>query len=415
MEVKLKLLKVDTLQEAKARLLEAVSRWKLKTVTIPVLEALNRILANQVRSDCDVPEFRRSTVDGYAVIAKDTQGASESLPVFLEIMEEINIGHSPKYAITSGQCSYVPTGGMIPKGADAVVMIEYTEPFHEKNIAVYDSVSYGRNLVQIGEDIKEGVLLLEQGIRLRPQDIGALAAAGFSEVEVYVPLSISVISTGEELVSPEERPPLGKIRDINTFALAAQAMKHGFQLDRTIVIHDEEEMLEQILREVLITSDFVLISGGSSQGKKDITLQVMDQVLTPGVFTHGLALKPGKPTILGYDESSETVVFGLPGHPAAAMLVFELLGAWLYQTMLGMSAQRIVHAGMEVNYASAPGKETCLLVELKETKEGYIAVPILGKSGMITTLTKADGYILIPANKEGLKDKEQVVVYPLLN
>lgn len=406
----MKLLVVDTLEAAREKMMKAMGSWQMESEKVWISEALGRVLAENVYSRNPVPDFRRSSVDGYAVRAKDTQGASESLPAFLEVVEEVFMGEEARSVIISGQCAYVPTGGMIPEGADAMVMVEYCESFDEDNIAVYDAVSPGRNMVGIGEDMQADTMLLSRGVVVRAQEIGALASAGIRIVSVYKEMRLTIISTGDELVDAENLPGKGQIYDINTCALKALAEKHGFKVVRTMVLRDDEALLKEAVRDAMQISDMVVVSGGSSQGKKDVTAKVIDELGTPGVFTHGLALKPGKPTIGGYDTESETMLIGLPGHPVAAMMVFELICVWVLEELTGKKKRKEIRASMETNVASAPGKATCQLVELLENEEGYVARPIFGKSGLITTLTRADGYTIIDVNKEGLKPGEVVKV-----
>ncbi|MGB4588003.1 MAG: gephyrin-like molybdotransferase Glp [Clostridiaceae bacterium] len=401
---------VDTLEEAREKMMKAIGDWRLESEKVKITEALGRVLSADVYALNPVPDFRRSTVDGYAVRAKDTEGATESLPSFMEVMEEVVMGEEAKSKLKSGQCAYVPTGGMLPEGADAMVMVEYSEPFDKDHIALYDAVSPGRNVVGIGEDVLGDALLLSRGAVIRAQEIGALASAGILEVSVYQEMRLTVISTGDELVDVGMKRTLGQINDINTYTLEALAKKHGFKVVRSLVLKDEEELLKNTVKEAMEDSDMVIVSGGSSQGKKDVTAKVIDELGTPGVFTHGIALKPGKPTIGGYDKETRTILIGLPGHPVAAMMVFELFGVWILEKLTGKKKRKEIMAAMETNVPSAPGKATCQLIELIESKEGYLARPIFGKSGLITTLTKADGYTMIAVNKEGLKPGELVKV-----
>lgn len=404
------LLTVDTIEQAREKLEAAVSEKKEQIEFIELKDALGRVLASDLVSPEPIPHFRRSTVDGYAVRASDTSGVTESIPVFLEMVEKIEIGTPAVRTIAPGQCTYVPTGGMVPEGADAVVMIEYCENFDETSIAVYDSVSAGRNIIGIGEDIREESLFLKKGTRLRPQEIGVLSSAGVHTVPVYKPWKITIISTGDELVPAEQKPEPGQIRDINTYVLEAMSRKYGFSVVEKKVLRDQRELLETAVKKGMETSDLVVVSGGSSQGEKDHTADVLDKLARPGVFTHGIALKPGKPTILGYDNGTKTILAGLPGHPAAAMLVFELLIAGLYRQKTSQPEPKKTTAVMETNAAGAPGRSTCLLVELLEGEDHYIARPILGKSGLMTTLSRAHGYTMIGMNKEGLKTGETVRV-----
>ena len=406
----MKLLVVDTLEEARAKMMNAIGEWKLSSEEVNLTEALGRVLSADVYSLQPVPDFRRSTVDGYAVRAKDTQGASESLPAFMEVVEEVVMGQEAKAKIMSGQCAYVPTGGMVPEGADAMVMVEYSEPFDEDHIAVYDAVSPGRNVVGIGEDILGNKVLLSKGTVIRAQEIGALSSAGILKVGVYRKMRLTIVSTGDELVEASANLSMGQIRDVNTNALEALAKKHGFVVVRSTVLRDEEALLKDTVKEAMKDSDMVIVSGGSSQGKKDVTAKVMNELGNPGVFTHGIALKPGKPTIGGYDKETGTILIGLPGHPVAAMMVFELFGVWILEELTGKKKRKEIIATMETNVPSAPGKATCQLIELIEGSDGYLARPIFGKSGLITTLTRADGYTMIEVNKEGLKPGELVKV-----
>lgn len=406
----MKLLTVDTVDEARQKLLDAVSEKTRQAERVPLKAALGRVLAEDLVSPEPIPAFRRSTVDGYAVKAADTQGAGESIPVFLEVIERVDIGKPAVKAIRPGQCTYVPTGGMIPEGADAMVMIEYCEAFDEKSIAVYDAVSPGRNVIGIGEDIREGSLFLKKGTRLRPQEVGVLASAGVHEIPVCRPWKVTIISTGDELVAADQMPAPGQIRDINTYVLEAMSQKYGFEVVDKQVLRDERELLESVVAAAMKTSDLVVVSGGSSQGEKDHTADVLDKLADPGVFTHGIALKPGKPTILGYDRPTETILAGLPGHPAAAMIVFELMIIWLHRQMTGQPEPKATQAVIDSNVAGAAGKATCLLVELFDGEEGCRAVPIFGKSGLMTTLSRAHGYTMIDTNKEGLKEGESIRV-----
>ena len=407
----MELLKVDSVDKAREKILKSVQDWTLACETVPLMEAMGRVLANDLFAAEDIPTFRRSTVDGYAVVSKDTAAAGESIPVFLTIKGEIEMGAATELEITGGECAGVPTGGMLPEGADAVVMVEYTEPFGDNGVALYCGVANGENVVQVGEDVRKNALLLRRGKRLLPQDIGALAAAGFTDVPVFARLKIAILSTGDELAPVQQRPQPGRIRDVNTYALSALAEKNGFTIICTALIPDQEDVLEEAVRLVMETSDIVVVSGGSSKGEKDATRAVLDRVSGSGVFTHGLAIKPGKPTILGYDASSKTLLVGLPGHPVSAMMVFELLLCWLLRELTGEVQLPPVPARISRNVVSSPGKLTCWPVKLNRNGDGYEADPIFGKSGLITTLTRADGYFTIERNREGLSSGETVLVH----
>lgn len=414
----MRLLNTDTLDEARAKLLAEAEKNPPGKERVPFEESLGRILAEDLISEVNIPDFRKSSVDGYAVVSKDTQGVTDSIPVFLDVTEEVAMGHAPSGTVGPGQAVYVPTGGMLPDGADAMVMVEYAEKFDENSIAVYDSVSPGRNVIQEGEDVRKGSVLMRKGAKVRPQEVGVMASAGISSVCVTAPWKISVISTGDELVDVEDDPTKGQTRDINTYSIAAAGRKYGFDIVSRRVLKDDRALIREAVEEAVKVSDVVLVSGGSSQGEKDFTAGIMDELAQPGVLTHGIALKPGKPTILAYDEESATVLAGLPGHPAAAMMVFELLIGWLYCQLTGMQQPRRIPAKISENVAAAGGKTTCLLVKLTEEQDDisgcmYRAQPLFGKSGLMTMLTEADGYTLIDTDDEGLKEDQivQVVLF----
>lgn len=408
----MKLLKVDVLAKAREKLLEHVEDCLFETEQVGLRDALSRVLAKPVLAGEAIPPFRRSSVDGYAVRCADVGGASESVPAFLKVIGEVCLGESTPLAVGPGQCVYVPTGGMLPAGADAMVMVEYCEAFSAAEIAVYTSVAAGAGVVQAGEDMKEGEAVLPAGRRLRPQDIGALAALGKTEICVYRPWRVTILSTGDELIEPSVKPKPGQIRDINTYGLCAQAEQEGMKITACHIVPDVREELEKRIAEAKETSDLIVISGGSSQGKKDMTAEVVEELSSDGVFTHGLAMKPGKPTILGYDRESHTILAGLPGHPAAAMMVFEEVLLWFYRERTGQTGRIPVTATIETNVAGAPGRRTCQMVRLDRNDAGEVkAIPIFGKSGMITTLTKADGYLIMEENQEGLKAGEVVFVH----
>lgn len=414
----MRLLNTDTLDEARAKLLAEAEKNPPGKERVPFEESLGRILAEDLISEVNIPDFRKSSVDGYAVVSKDTQGVTDSIPVFLDVTEEVAMGHAPSGTVGPGQAVYVPTGGMLPDGADAMVMVEYAEKFDENSIAVYDSVSPGRNVIQEGEDVRKGSVLMRKGTKVRPQEVGVMASAGISSVCVTAPWRISVISTGDELVDVEDDPVKGQTRDINTYSIAAAGRKYGFDIVSRRVLKDDRALIREAVEEAVKVSDVVLVSGGSSQGEKDFTAGIMDELAQPGVLTHGIALKPGKPTILAYDEKSATVLAGLPGHPAAAMMVFELLIGWLYCQLTGMQQPRRIPAKISENVAAAGGKTTCLLVKLTEEQDDisgcmYRAQPLFGKSGLMTMLTEADGYTLIDTDDEGLKEDQivQVVLF----
>lgn len=406
----MRFLQVDTISGARERLLQEVGDNFLKMETVKISEAYGKCLAEDIYAEENIPDFRRATVDGYAVKASDTQGAGESVPVFLSVVDEISIGKPALREIKNGECAYVPTGGMIPDGADAMVMVEYTELFDKRDAAVYSSVSAGNGVVQIGEDAKKGELLLSRGTVLHSAQTGVLASLGKHMVKVYAPWHITIISTGDELAEVGEEKGRCQVYDINTHALYALAKEQGMTVDKAFSVKDEDEKIEQALKDALLCSDIVVISGGSSQGKKDMTADIIDKIAEPGVWTHGLALKPGKPTIVGMDKPSGTLIIGLPGHPVAAIMVFQLLLVWLQKNLRGEKEAPGVPAVLSSNIPGAAGRAVCQTVKLEKEENGYRAIPVFGKSGLMHTLTQADGYVLVEADKEGICKGETVYV-----
>lgn len=424
----MELLKVDTIEEALDKLDRFADQLPLYVEEIPHFRALGRILAEDLVSIENIPAFRRSTMDGYAVRSIDTGGASESMPTFLKVKGEVEMGKAPEASVSyvgPGECVYVPTGGMVPDGADAVVMVEYCEPFSENEIAVYNSVSYGNNMVFPGDDVAEGQMLFKRGRRLKPADIGVLSAVGYTSIKVYKPWKISVFSTGDEIIDPNRMPKPGQMRDVNTFALLAQAETMGFEVVEYEVIEDQEALLKTKVSKAMGYSDLIFISGGSSQGKKDATAKVIGELASSGVLTHGIAVKPGKPTITAFDEISKTALIGLPGHPVAAVLLFRILSGGLWDLAVGTKENvrfgwgqsSLVGKGTVVckissNLAASPGRKTFQLVKIESSEQVQVplAVPVLGKSGLIHTMSEADGYIVMDVNDEGINGGDFVNV-----
>ncbi|MCL1913789.1 MAG: molybdopterin molybdotransferase MoeA [Eubacteriaceae bacterium] len=403
-------LEVETLESARSKLL-AASRALSGTETVNLGEAQGRILASDVYAGCDVPAFARSTVDGYAVLSQNTQAASESVPVILELAGKVEIGKPAGIHMQDGQCAEVPTGGMLPEGADGVVMVEDTEFIERIGVMVGAGVAWGENVVYAGEDAKAGELVAPKGKILRPQDIGALASVGITKVQVASKLYIGILSTGDELVAPGDEPKLGQIRDINTPALSALAQKGGLYVSGAEVVSDNETDLINAIERFKETCDIIAISGGSSKGPRDIVADVAQAACSGGILTHGIAIKPGKPALLAFDEVSSTVIAGLPGHPVSALMVFELVVLWLARELAGLAASHPIPAILDVNVAASPGMLTCVPVRLAWENGCYIAQPVFGKSGLVSVLSQADGYFAIDRGKEGLAKGSQVLVH----
>lgn len=407
------LLKVLTLDEARA----AITRHlpgKRAGVVVPIMESLGRCLAAEVRGVDDVPAFNRSTVDGYAVKAKDTYGASDGMPSYLDVGGEVLIGQAPSGQVNIGQAWYIATGGMLPAGADAVVMVEYTEELDSRTIGINRPVAPGENVIRRGEDIAAGAVALPAGHRVRPQDLGLLSSIGITEVEVAYKTRVGIISTGDELINPQEKPSHGQIRDINSYVLYGAVADSGGEPRLYGIVPDDYDKMRMVLERALGENDMVLISGGSSVGARDIVFKVIDTAGKPGVIFHGISVKPGKPTAGAFIGNKP--LFGLPGHPASAMVIFELLVAPLlrkgaYPAIEEDFAMEFpVKAVITRSLHSAAGREDYIRIKLG-VKEGQLfAEPVLGKSGLINTMIKADGLARIPSGKEGVEAGETVEI-----
>lgn len=405
----MKLLAVDTVEEVKMKMDIYFKDIAVGFEEVDISSSLGRTAYEDVFSQLDIPEFNRSTVDGYAVAARDTFGASESVPVFLNIIGKVEMGEATGLRVDGGQCAYVPTGGMIPEGADGMLMIEHADCVSEDMLAAYSPVAPGENIIFKGDDVRLGERILEKGRVIRPRDIGVLCASGISRIKVSKPPKVAVVSTGDEIVDPFGPVKLGQVRDINTYVLSAMVKEAGGLVTKEVVVRDDFDLIRSMVDELSKENDIVVISGGSSVGAKDNTEKVIDSFGEPGVFVHGVAVKPGKPTIIGRVRNA--AVFGLPGHPASAVIIFKLFVEELLEKLQGSTKQRVyVYAASSTNIHSAQGKETYQLVELEESESGYLARPVHAKSAAISQFSKAQGMIRIPVNKEGIKKGEIVKV-----
>lgn len=405
------LLKVVDIEEAQKVLFECLENFPSNIVKTPPSDSLGFTVAEDLYVNENIPSFRRSTVDGYAVVSADVAAAGESIPVFLEVVGSVHMGKAPREDVSPGKCVYVPTGGAIPDGADAMVMIEYTEKIGKSRVSISESVAKGRGVIKIGEDVEAGTLVVNKGTLITPQIIGVLCASGINEVPIYKPLKIAIISTGDEIVPVDEEPDIGQIRDVNTYSISAQAKKNGYEVVSSRVLKDERDLILNTVKSLKEEADIICISGGSSQGEKDYTASIINEVGDPGTIIHGVAVKPGKPTIIGYDRDSKTIMAGLPGHPVSAFIIFELLFSSLIRKYTSSQLSRPYYGKISQNLPGSPGRTTCVPVRLIDEGDGYIVEPVFGKSGLISTLSRADGYVVIGKNKEGLSEGELVSVY----
>ncbi len=403
------LFQARTVREAR-EILGAYASTGCRTERVPLLQALGRRLAKDVTAADPVPGFDRSTMDGFAVRARDTFGASDSLPAYLDVTGEVLMGREAAGHLGTGQAWRIPTGGMLPPGADAVVMVEHTEELDSRTIGVTRPVAPGDNVVRSGEDIAAGAKVLPAGHLLRPQDLGMLAAVGLAEVPVVARPRVGIISTGDEVVEPSCRPGPGQVRDINSYALYGQVAAAGAQPRIYGIVRDDFASLREKLRQVVGECDLVLLSGGSSVGTRDVAAQVLDSLGSPGVLFHGISIKPGKPTVGAVLDGKP--VFGLPGHPVSAMVVCELLVLPLlkYGTYLDDPLEFPVRARLSRNMRSSAGREDYIRVRLYREKGEMVADPVLGKSGLISTMARANGLARIPGELEGVEAGDMVDV-----
>lgn len=407
----LDLLKVDSLQEAIEKLYnQCISNsFVIDTEEIDVKDSYGRVLAEDIISNVDVPEFDRSAVDGYAVLAKDTEGATESIPTFLKVIGESKMGEVCELSLNSGECVYVPTGAMLPKNANACVMVEYVENITDDKIAVYNSVQEGKNVVKIADDISKSDVVLKKGKIISPADMGFLSSVAVSKIKVYKKLNINIISTGDELVNNDKDYKLGKIRDVNTNLLIGLSQKFNLNVINNYLLKDDEQLLEDTIIKAMKESDIVVVSGGSSKGKKDASSIVIDRLCSSKVLTHGIAIKPGKPTITAYDNNTNTIVVGLPGHPVASAILFRFVVVDIIYKIMNVDMNYYTCEGtITENIAASPGRMT---IQLVNVDKDYNVKPIYGKSGLIRTLSQADGFIKLDINQEGLNKGDKVNVY----
>lgn len=382
-----------------------------RTERILTSAALGRVLAEKLASPQDLPEFPRSTVDGYAVSAADTYGASSSLPAFLSVAGEVPMGQASSLEIGVGEAALVHTGGMIPAGADSVVMVENTQRVDDASIEALRPVAVGENVIQVGEDIRAGDPILEPGHLLRPQDIGGLMALGITQITVAVPPRVGILSTGDEVVPPDQPVAPGQVRDINSYSLAALVTRAGGAPVAYGIIPDNRDALQAAAAQAHAENDIVVLSAGSSVSYRDLSVEVIAGLGKPGILVHGLSVRPGKPTIIAVCDG--VPVFGLPGNPVSAMVIFDLAVAPAIRAALGAQARpkQQVQARLARNLASAAGREDYVQVRLEERDGETWAVPVLGKSNLIYTLVHADGAVKIPLDSGGLLEGEWAPVY----
>jgi len=387
----------------------------LATEVVPVEEAAGRVLATAVRAGLDVPHFTRSYMDGYAVRARDTRDASAARPAHLRIVGSVEMGHPARRRVGRGEALRIPTGGMLPPGADAVVMVEHTHEPGDTTVAVERAATPGQHVMRRGEDVRRGQIVMRPGRRLRPHDVGALSGIGLTRVRVHRRPRVAVIATGDEIVPPDVTPRPGQVRNVNHYALRALIAAEGGVAVDIGVLPDDRAVIARALARALRDADVVLMSGGSSVGVKDHTPAVVRGLRGARVLVHGIRVKPGKPTLIA--RVGRRAVLGLPGNPTSALVIFELFGVPLLRRVGGepwgraLAPRPLVSAHLAAAVASQPGREDWIRVALAEGPDGRrLARPLAGGSGEIFSFVRADGLLRVPAESRGLAAGARVEV-----
>jgi len=403
--------RVVTPQEALRLLLQVPP---VTTERVPTVRARGRVLAEDLYSAVDLPHFHRAAMDGYAVKAKDTFGASQSLPAYLKLAGVMEMGKEATRPVATGEAIRISTGGMMPPESDAVVMVEYADEVERGLVEIHRGVSPWQNVIQIGDDIKKGEMVFQRGRRLRAHDLGALTGIGISLVPVYKQPRIALISTGDEIVDADTDPLPGQVRNINQHSLAGLIEECGGELKDWGVVRDDTDQLTKAIGEALEWGDLVLLSGGSSMGAKDIALETILSFADAEFVFHGISISPGKPTI--FAKACGKPILGLPGYPVSALVIFDLFAGPLIRRLAGQDTETVtrftktVQATLKTNISSQVGREDYVRVTLERDADRLLAIPLPTKSGAIFTLVKADGMVRIDLNQDGLEPGEEVEV-----
>jgi molybdopterin molybdotransferase len=404
-------LSLVTPQEALQKLFETIDP-RVRMEMIDTHLGVGRVTAEDILSPQDLPDFRRSTVDGYAVQAKDTHGASESLPAYLKVVGEIPMGAPSEITLGGNTAVLIHTGGMLPRGADGVVMLEDTQLLDSGEIEIYRPVAGNENVIQVGEDVRSGDIVVPSGTRIRPAEVGGLMALGITKIKVSCKPVFGIISSGDEVIPPSHQTRPGQVRDINSYTLGTLIKEKGGETRHYGIISDDRQNMLDAVQTALAESDHLIITAGSSASSRDLTADIMDSVGAPGVLVHGISIKPGKPTIFAV--SNQQVMIGLPGNPVSALVIATVLVVPVLEAYLGLTQHRpqpIVEARLGVNLSSQAGREDWIPVRLNETDSGqYLAEPVFGRSNLIFILAKSDGLIKIPAPATGLEAGTMVKV-----
>ena len=409
----MKLMNVKSPEEA----LKILTRFQpLPKENVKLEQGGGRCLTNDIKAREDVPAFDRSTMDGYAVRAEDTFGAGDGMPGLLECKGEILMGSVPMGSLKAGECFQIHTGGMLPEGADAVLMVENTETIGG-TVQCLSQVAPGENVIHRGEDIGMGELVIPAGRKLRSPELGVLASLGVVEVDVHRRPVVGVLLSGDEVVDRKTRElSLGKIRDSNSPAIEFLCRRAGAEIVSGGVLPDKLEAFMKKSRAMLEGVDFLVFCGGSSVGTRDFTAQTMDALGEPGLLVEGISVKPGKPTLIA--DCGGKPVMGLPGHPVSAVTIFQVFGRAILRRLTGDTEpvfKPTIRAELSRNISSSTGRTDFVRIRLEkvDNKDLPSAVPVFGRSGMLKTLAQADGYLVVKAEKEGLSAGDAVDVFLL--
>ncbi|MEM3045573.1 MAG: molybdopterin molybdotransferase MoeA [Candidatus Bathyarchaeia archaeon] len=400
--------KVD---EALKILSQAYSPAELGAETVALEEALGRVLAADLAAPVDLPAFDRSAMDGYAVVAEDTFGASQANPVVLKLVGQVTMGVPPEFTVRRGEAAETTTGAPMPQGADAVLMLEYARRLSDTEVEAQAAVTPGENVSRRGEDVAKGEAVLKRGTRLKPWDLALIAALGLTHIAVARKPKVALLSTGSELTEPGVPPRRGEVIDVNRLLLSGLVRELGGETVNLGIAEDSLSTLAARMKEGLERADLVLVTGGTSVGRTDLVPEAINSLGKPGMLLHGLSLRPGRPT--GVALVNGKPVVSLPGFPVSAAVAFQAVVEPLLLRMLGAKPepQPTVIARMTRRVPSAAGSRTVVRVVVKKTEEGYVAEPLRAAgSGILSSLVRANGLLIVPEEKEGVERDELVEV-----
>ena len=403
--------------EALKALMQALPDISAEEELVDVLSAVGRVTARDVRAPHALPSFSRSSMDGFAVRASDTYGASESIPGYLTIAGEVPMGAEPDFALQPGEAALIHTGGMLPRNADAVVMVEQTEQTRSGEISILKGVAPGENVIMMGEDVQEEQTVIRGGTRVRPAEVGGCMALGITQLQIAKKPRIGILSSGDEVIAPEREPAPGQVRNVNSYSLAALVSEAGGEPVLFGIVPDKLELMKERASKALSECQAVVITAGSSASARDMTAEVITSLGNPGVLAHGVNVRPGKPTILAVCNGK--AVIGLPGNPVSALVIAGLFVTPVIKKLLGEKVDRprkACIARLTLNIPSQAGREDWIAVKLtasveQNDEDAWLAEPIFSKSNLIFSLVAADGLIRIPPDATGLEAGEHVQVF----